>query len=219
MNFGVDLPKWPQCIISGVDVTSQQALEIIRRTDQFFQSCFIDTGNDREFIRKVKRYLGIPVRDDNDQSLSESDFDKIDKWKKDWGVIETEYIENSWIACSWVGGYHGWCSPTGCIGYRNNVGKWPSEESIYSDLQKISEAFPFLDMKCTLMSKEECEFNLPESRPLVSFVVKNGDVTRCLEPIEKEDLLPLKGIEVNFDRGDKEGYFTFEDIKSIWKKI
>ena len=47
-----ELPKWPQCIITGERVTLEQADEIIRRTDTFLTFGF--GGNDNRFDEAAK---------------------------------------------------------------------------------------------------------------------------------------------------------------------
>lgn len=218
MFESVDLPKWPQCIISGKDVTKEQALEIIRRTDTFFQSPLLRLGNNIQLENEFKRYIGLPVDRMNEDKWIDNDlFDKIDEWKKDWGVIDTGYIFNSWISCSWVGGYHGWCSPEGEIGFQNNIGKWPTEEKVFEDLSKISEAFPFLNMTCTLMSEEESVF---KKKSLLSFMIKNGKTIRLDNPIPEYKLV-FKGIKLNWKNipnHTKENYWTIEELKNLWTK-
>lgn len=213
--FDIDLPKWPQCIISGKDVTKEQALEIIRRTDTFFQSPSPeDLGNDKELAIGLKKHLEFP--EFNSLDIEES-FLKFEKWKEKWGVIKTEYIFNSWINCCWIGGYHGWCSPEGEIGFRNNIGKWPTVDSVYKDWEKLSSAFPFLDLTCTLMSTEESEL---KKISLVSYKVKNGRVEILEKPIP-EYKLEFKGIYIDWEdfSPKKESYWTLEELKKLWTKV
>ena len=171
LNAG--LPKWPQMIVTGSSVTKEQALEIIRRTDSFFG--FWQGGNNHEFIRQAKEILQMP--DINDYSIPyEESFKRMEQfrdWRSAWGVIDTEYVVNSWISCSFIGGPHGWMHPDGSIGYSDNVGKWPSVEEVYNDWKKIAEAFPFLEIEATLMSGESGE---DHTHPVVSFLVREESV-------------------------------------------
>lgn len=162
------LPKWPQMYTTGIPVTAEQAKEIIRRTDYFFSSPFAG-GNDRAFDKKWHSRFGMPDRDDyNAWSQMEAQYHKL------WEYISTDYVNNSWISSSFIGGPHGWCSPTGAIGYTDNVGKHPGGDQVYEDWVKIAKAFPFLKIGVTLMDKEDCE---EDKLPVISLAISNGEVT------------------------------------------
>lgn len=171
------LPKWPQMLVTGVPVSEEQALEIIRRTDTFFTW---GGGNNRAFNNMVHETLRMPVNDSYEQYPGCEQFKSFDdywaakeKWREKWGLVDTEYVINSWISCSFVGGPHGWCHPDGTIGFSDNVGKWPSVEEVYNDWVILAKEFPFLDIGVTLMNGESCEDDIS---PVVSFVVKDGTV-------------------------------------------
>ena len=178
----IPLPKWPQMIVTGKKIHEDQALEIIRRTDAFFD--FFQCGNNHDFIDEVKRILRFPP-DPYDVKISYEEganrFSLIEKRLEDWGVVKTQYVENNWISCSFIGGPHGWCHPDGKIGYADNVGKWPAAEEVYDDWAKIAEAFPFLEIEATLMSGESGE---DDTYPVVSFLVRNGKV-EVVDPAER----------------------------------
>jgi len=177
------LPKWPQMIVVGKTITVEQALEIIRRTDMFFTHGY--GGNDHGFDNRAKMIVGMPETDlwrepsYNEWSdelrtkLWQERWDGLQAWREKWQVIETEYVHNSWISCSFVGGPHGWCHPDGKIFYQDNVGKWPSIEAIRKDWSILAKAFPFLDLRVLLMDRESCEDN---REPVVGFRVKSGRV-------------------------------------------
>lgn len=148
--------KWPQMLVSGTPVTTKQALEIIRRTDTFFQKDY--NGNNRRWIAWVKETVGFP----KDSDLRESDsildcFRKQELWRTRWGIVDTSYVNNSWVSTSFIGGPHGWCHPDGTIYFDDNVGKWPDMEAIVSDWKTLAEAFPFLDLRVALHNHESCE--------------------------------------------------------------
>lgn len=173
------LPKWPQMIVTGTDVAKEQALEIIRRTDSFFAW---QSGNNRGFIDEAIRILKMPVLETGQTPKEFQEYwKKQDAWKNKWGLIETEYVTNSWISCSFIGGPHGWCHPDGSIGYADNVGKWPSIEEIYDEWVRITAAFPFLELEVTLMDGEECE---DFTEPVVSMLIRNG-VVELVNPKER----------------------------------
>ena len=177
------LPKWPQMWTTGKPVTSEQAKEIIRRTDSFFY--YMGGGNDRKYNRRVKEALGMPL-DSLDLERGERELPWAEEWwvseewKSNWEFIETEYVRNSWISSAFIFGPSGWCHPDGSIGFVDNVGKWPSIEDIEKEWQLLADAFPFLEIDVTLMSGESCE---PESVPVVGLQVRNGLVT-LVDPAE-----------------------------------
>ena len=171
------LPKWPQMLVTGISIPEKQALEVIRRTDTFFTW---GGANNRTFNNMVHETLRMPVNNSYEQYPGCEKFKSFDdyltakdKWRENWGLVYTDYVINSWISCSFVGGPHGWCHPDGTIGFSDNVGKWPSVEEVYNDWVILSKEFPFLDIGVTLMSGESCEDDIS---PVVSFIVKDGTV-------------------------------------------
>lgn len=174
------LPKWPQMKVKGKSVSPEQALEIIRKTDQFFQGW---GGNDRDFREHWLRAFRVPQHDDfENKSLDgkgNMDYEAYtaaqEKWRQGWGYIgdQLEYVGNSWIASCFIGGPHGWCDMMGDIEFGYNVGKWPSVEAILRDWQTIAREFPFLDLGVVLMDGEYCE---DLSTPIVGMKVFDGKV-------------------------------------------
>lgn len=202
------LPKWPQMVVTGARVTEEQAKEIIRRTDRFFQHGY--GGNDHQYNLVVKLLLGMPVykREHGLDSMVAADlgielpvadswkeiYEAEDRWREQWGVVPTEYVNNCWLSSAFIFGPHGWCHPDGQIGYLDNVGKWPSVEEVFSDWQALAKAFPYLDVGITLMSGESGEDN---TTPVVSMVVKNGEVTL----VEPGDHVHEGHVQPHIDRG------------------
>lgn len=119
------------------------------------------------------------------------------------GRIETEYVENSWFSCSFVDGPHGWMHPDGTIGFADNVGKWPSVESIYEEWEKIGNAFPQLDLKVTIMSEESCA---SYASPLVTMELKNSKIRITENHIDDS---------VVIDRGSKPGSNILDMLHSF----
>lgn len=187
------LPKWPQHYVTGAPVTVEQAKEIIRRTDTFFAGGY--GGNNHSYNGWVRKTLGMapglwdrPHRPfpKDDATDAEKEADRVarnaeltedrrlfDLFEKRWHPLSTSYVHNSWVSCSFIGGPYGWCHPDGQIGYVDNVGKWPSIESVFEDWKILAEAFPFLDIGVTLYDGESSEQG---TRPVVSMVVKAGKV-------------------------------------------
>ena len=172
LNLG--LPKWPAMIVRGTSVTVEQAREIIRRTDTAFQRGI--SGNDRVFNEKLAERMELPRGSVLrwDENMTGEDYAALDAWRERWGVIDSEYITNRWIASTYIGGPHGWCHPDGTIRFDTNVGKWPSVEEIFQEWTRVAAAFPFLDLTATLMSGEYCDDDIT---PLVTIRVQEGRAT------------------------------------------
>lgn len=177
--MNAELTKWPQMIVTGTAVSEQQALEIIRRTDDFF---VWQTGNNRDYIEEAVRILRMPQNSiDGDDKTFQEYWTSVKEWEEKWGLIKTMYVTNSWVSCSFAGGPHGWCHPDGNIGYTDNVGKWPSVEEVYNEWTRIAKEFPFLELEVTLMSGESYD-ELTE--PVVSMLIRNG-LVEMVDPKER----------------------------------
>lgn len=191
--FGIDLPKWPQCIIYGEQVSEKTALEVIRRTDGFFSLGY--DGNDRDFIKKAQEAVKMPVDEiyvdfqEEDQAKINAGLNKyfgaLEDWREKWGCVKLEYLHNAWISTAWVGGPNGWMRPDGRIAYANNIGKWPEVKEVWGELKKIAEAFPELRLFCTLCNVEEDQEDEAGAKSLVSFKVWDGTLS-SIEPIPME---------------------------------
>jgi hypothetical protein len=185
--FNKGLPKWPALVVVGKPVTEQQAMVINVMTDRF-SFC----SNDREFEKKIHKLIydvDVSWSDLRDTLKEKHNLDFNGAWDltestgKKYGVLELNYLSNSRIVSSWIGGPHGWCNWDGTIGSSNyNIGKWPSVQDVYDDCVKIAEAFPFLEMRVQLMNQEAGE----DDRPLeavVEYSIKDGAVD-MYEPTE-----------------------------------
>lgn len=95
-----------------------------------------------------------------------------DKAKATVGQLDLQYLYNSRIMSSWIGGPHGWCNWNGYIGCSNyNIGKHPSVEEVCKEWQTIATTFPYLSLKSQLIA-EEGEGNIA-----IEFEVKDGIAT------------------------------------------
>ena len=171
MDLG--LPKWPQHIVTGAPLSVEQAKEIIRRTDSFFNG---SGGNAREWNKTIHRRLKIPEVDHGGCAVDHirAAYERVDEWRRRWGTISTNYVHNSWISCAFIGGPHGWCHPDGAIGFVDNVGKWPTVKEIYDDWSLLAATFPMIDVGVTLMSEESGSDD--STWPIVRMRVKDGVV-------------------------------------------
>lgn len=178
--FNKELPKWPALIVVGKPVTKQQAMAINVMTDRF-SFC----SNDREFEKQIHKLIY-----DVDESWSDLTDALKEKHKTDfsgtcgikesiskkYGALELNYMSNSRIVSSWIGGPHGWCNWDGTIGTNNyNIGKYPSVQDVYEDCVKIAEAFPFLEMKVQLLNQEAGEDERP-TEAVIEYSIANGNI-------------------------------------------
>lgn len=195
--FSKGLPKWPGLLVVGKNVTEEQAKEILIRTDGFWLS-----SNDREFDRALN-FAIYEISCDGWNLTEEIQKEHGLEWQEAWNwkekktekyhLLDLNYLNNSRIVSSWVGGPHGWCDWKGNIGTANyNIGKWPSIQEVYDDWVKIAEAFPFLDLTAQLLDSEiYIEENTP--KPVVEFRILNGKV----EMTESETLI-TEPVEIDF---------------------
>ena len=183
------LPKWPQCIVTGTKISEEQALEIIRRTDKFFNAPMY--ANDRNILEQIMRILAIPIspkhKEDNEtyeefNKRFQKYWDDIREWQEKWGYVFLQYLYNDWVLCDMAQGAQGWCNPDGTIDYHWNIGKWPETQEVLDELELIASTWPFLELECTLMSKEYGEEG---SEPIISFLVRNGKV-EVVDPLERD---------------------------------
>jgi len=163
------LPKWPGLIVAGDSVTKEQAAEIIVRTDSFRFS----TNNER-WKRTLAETLGAEL--DKYGFMS-----NIDESRRKYRVLSLNYLHNSRIATSYIGGSHGWINWDGTVGCDSyNIGKHPSVGEVYEDLRDIAKTWNFLNFKVQLLNHEngypECAAGGPPG-PIVEFSVSNGEVS------------------------------------------
>lgn len=164
----LDLPKWPQMLVTGASVTEDQAFNILLRTDPFLTDASeYSGGNHRVFNQWYRDRSGLSSLRKIDGSLQPNAL-----LKEKCHCLDTlEYTMNHFASSSFVYGPHGWCSPTGRIFFEDNVGKWPSATTLLTEWTTIAECFPFLNINVTLMSGEHYDDNI---YPLVNFHVNNG---------------------------------------------
>ena len=172
-----NLGKWPQMLVTGVPVTSEQAQEIIFLTDHFLTDASeYSGGNCHEFNRYYREISGLDQlrveRQHPDGHFVDTDWDRMYQLRNSLGVVHTQYVHNDWASCSFVGGPHGWCHPDGTISYSDNVGKWPSIDEVLDDWIGIAHAFPYLDLHVTLMSSDD-DADVPVV-PVINIRVVNG---------------------------------------------
>ena len=165
----INLPKWPQLMIVGNDVTVDQAKEIIFRTDDALYSPEYK-GNNKSFERSMLRLLGHEFL--TQIGLGNTYFLKSETQRK-MDLVGLDYVVSNYAYSAFIGGPYGFCSPEGKIYFEDNVGKWPSAFDIYKDLVNLASSFPYLEFKSSLYNGESCEEG---SQCVVSFLVSGGEV-------------------------------------------
>ena len=97
-----DLPKWPQLMIVGDDVTIEQAKDIILKTDDFLTSC--------------SEYSGGNATQFNDQYRKVSTLETLwGKWdleielRKELGCVNLGYIPSQYASSAFIYGPYGFC--------------------------------------------------------------------------------------------------------------
>jgi len=175
--------KWPRLVVDGKDVTRDQAEQIIIRTNGGYLHC-----NDQEWEKAAREILGIfdPFVELDDGRRDErgylsSLFDRQDRSMDELGMLRLHYLDNSRIATSYIGGSHGWCDWDGRIGCADyNIGKWPSCDEITEDWKAIAQTFPFLDLRCQVVSMlydgDYNEYPITMGRVWGTWTVANGEV-------------------------------------------
>lgn len=179
MNFdNIELPKWPQMIVSGHSVIQEQAEDIIFRTDWFLSSTSeYSGGNNEEFNNWYREISGLNKFREKLIKNNIDIFDGADFLRNKINFVETQYVHNSWASCSYVFGAYGWCHPDGNIGYIDNIGKHPTISEVVKDWNLLLNAFPYLNLNITLMSGECSEEN---TFPIINIRLK--DKVELLKP-------------------------------------
>ena len=199
-NLG--LPKWPQMVVWGSPVTEDQAKDILFRTDTFFANMLEEWTTTRPWAIWARTLLGaeqvnaaLAFPDLTEAStmedrvyaaaLREARHTVQQAFRDQYHLVRTKYVRNNFACSNFVYGPHGWCHPDGRIHGFDNVGSDPCAERIYQDWVTIAEAFPFLELKATLMNAEQGETEswrgIPKE-PVVTFTVQNGTVGVSFEP-------------------------------------
>ena len=174
--------KWPGVVIVGKPLTPEQVIDVAFNTSHRIWS-----SDKSPFARKVK---------------------SLDGFNGENPGLELDYFDNSIGLGPWIGGNENWVHHDGTIFMWNNIGKWPSDKEVQSDLERIAERFPFIDMVVSIMS-EEIEFLefafgdtklrscknivLPDPSLFIhQYIVKDGNVSKQeYDPHIVEPLLPV----------------------------
>lgn len=152
--------KWPRLLVVGESVTEAQANEILIRTNGWR----LMFSNDKVWLRTVVEtaaefgYPPEPERGNNHDAYCAKlpeHWRLMEAWHERIGVVELEYLHNDRVMSAFIGGPHGWCDWTGRIGSTSyNIGKWPNDDDVTSEWQRIAEAFPYLDLTAQCIDEE-----------------------------------------------------------------
>jgi hypothetical protein len=175
--LNISLPKWPFLTVEGDDITTDQAGEILIRTNSYPVYT-----NDEKWLNIVEKILGYPKSDDNNLKKF---VDAVDNFYKKFSIINIEYLNNNRIASSYIGGPHGWCNWDGKIFCNNyNIGKYPNAITVFEEWALIATIFPYLNLRAQLWSGEHCEDGI---YPVIEYLISNGNVdilTKNLNPMK-----------------------------------
>lgn len=175
----MSIGTWSAMVVVGKKVTKEQACEIIIRTSGLRFS-----SNNHTFSQSVYEHVFKKKLNKQKYHCTPGDFfGDIEEYHsaiRRYGILDLEYLTNHRVVSSFIAGPHGWCNWGGTIFANSyNIGKWPSKQSVKEEWKLIAEAFPYLDLKCQLWSKEVGEDN---NTPEFQFNVNRGCVTES--PIE-----------------------------------
>jgi len=163
--------KWPGLVVMGEPVTELQAAEILVRTANWPLSG--NCGVERPFNQlagvactwaRGLEYAERKARSEQNLHI-----------KQEFGALELSFLRNARIVSSWVGGPHGWCDWAGKIASCNyNIGKYPSVERVTEEWGILARAFPFLDLRCQVLSDKTC---MDDLIPTAEWRVVGGTAT------------------------------------------
>lgn len=194
LDVGVDtdLTKWPRLLVTGDDVTPEQAGDIILRTTEWYLIAGSAEWATEVYAALVERgapaaLAGTTGTDILDLELSRA----LGVWLKMARVLDLRFMRNYRIASSWLGGLHGWVDWDGKIGCSSyNIGKYPDVETVHTDLLRVASAFPYLNMRVQLVTDEGA------GTSAVSWVVNGGEVAHPVlgdQPLITEPTDPYAG--------------------------
>lgn len=183
-------PKWPKLLMVGETVKPEQAREILIRTNHWF---LLEYNYSHDIIGEtIKKFYTKTLEPEH--QISGNSIDTEDLIKK-LDVIHLHYLDNARIQSSWIGGLKGWMNWDGRLFTNNyNIGKWPTEDELISDIETIIKAFPYLDFELQLVREiYDDNSDLERVYPFFTCRVKNKDI----KIIEKRKL--IADTEINSD--------------------
>jgi hypothetical protein len=216
----------------GKKVSKEEAAEIIRRTDSFYEELLY--GNNHEFNRTLYQESGIKADykaiidaetccDMSYEYLPGNTYrDKTkyyDKWKKKWGCLDLHIFLNHWISCCNIDGPNGWISPEGDVGGLLWGGKYGvDEDELEKDLEKVASEWPSLNFTVYYI---DCSGDKNPIWVYAEWRVKDGKVTKMREDYETKDIV-YSGIDEEIynkhlqEAEDPECWWSLDELKKLW---
>lgn len=178
----------------------RQYVENQRLDHELVTKC-LKNGNELNTIADERRKL-LPEWFDDFYGFAEV-------YRREMGFIPCQYLANDYLSTAYIGGPTGWCKLNGAIALSGkNIGKWPTVEEVAAEWRLLLNAFPFLNLECTLFSGESCEENIS---PICTFKVGKGHVTvhaggdAADQPINKLDTSSMVNLlmqgDYSYERG------------------
>lgn len=151
-----------QLLIVGSKISTEQAEDIIRRTDIFVKQSFKSSWSSK-FKGLPKHGISIP---------------------KSWKFLELAYFSNDFICPIHYTGYQGWCHPSGEIYSDFNSETLIYPNKIVREAETVAQEFPFLKFICLVFNRGFGEFNEQgiAPQPLYGLSVRDGKVMVCTVP-------------------------------------
>lgn len=173
------LPKWPVLLVTGENITREQADLVVLRTSWLSGI----SSSHRKWNSEVKKVFAIRTKD----TLWAADWREWKEVEARLGVLDIAYLNNDRIRSAHVSGPHGWCDWNGTIGCAgiSLAGKWPEVGEIHQEWAMISHAFPFLKLTAQLARVEWDDSPdgwITGHTPLVTWDVGRGTVEMRPEP-------------------------------------
>ena len=188
--------KIAEVVILGQPLAPSSAIEIIRRTDGYFQGGHKfpawQSGFNQEYCRALDQAFGYPsvARLERLAGLDERSRDRLPTiWRRRWGAISLQWLRNHQILFA-----NGFCHPDGSVAHVGELEDYPTGPEVLRDLRVLAAAFPDLSMDvavwCTfgrsmlgfpftdaLETAWSPELLERVAEPTVGFLLKAGEVT------------------------------------------
>lgn len=188
--------KRAEVVILGQPLGESRALEIIRRTDGYFQGAHAwptwRRGFNQAYCRALDEAFGYPSAERLGRigGLDDRNRDRLPGvWRRRWGAISLRWIGNHQIL--FAGGF---CHPDGSVAFVGELEDYPTGPEVLRDLRALAAAFPDLTMDvaiwCTfgrsmlglpytdaLETAWPAELLARVAEPTVGFLLKSGEVT------------------------------------------
>lgn len=148
-----------QLLIVGSKILSEQATEIIRRTDIFVKKSFKSSWS--------SKFKGLPK---HGVSIPQS-----------WRYLDLVYFGNDFICPIHYTGYQGWCHPSGEIYYDFNSETLIYPAKIFKEAEIVAKEFEYLKFICIVFNRGFGEFTEQgiAPQPIYGLYVNDGKVMAC----------------------------------------